>query len=325
MAEQFPILNHAYAAFSSRQMDDSPSQLVHLRNHKALVHIVNAEMARPHEGNYNTILLGIKGALASAYIGGDLVEFETHRRGLTHFIIKHGPPKDPDVLIHLVAGCVVFGKSAIEPTLDMSWTADAASNMYIVNHWLAPSQDLIDLVQLLNSRSCHAAREYMAADRSASQRKLFAPGSILHHAINEPRCKDPTATPWRQLFDTDHHPFLVMYLTLLCLDLETKPRYDQDLAYALIITTIREYRLTRDVGSVMLNYMLLRLHKRDTRRTWRTFQLHHVLLALPEEHQRPILDLFTWFLCLESEPPRVSTADIRLWFRSRIGSRASLC
>ena len=299
---RFPVLLHCFAVFSSRQMAQQCFRAnieltpVSLYHHNIIVKAVNVKISQP-KANYNSILLGMQGALASTFASGNQVEFGIHRRGQSAFLRAYGLPQDFDVMLHLVANSLMFGKAPVEALLEIYGDAVgySPSRQHEVDDFRHSCEEVVALLLQIQERIQKLPASQSAIKWTRSQLRLFQEPSILHYIIRSSVLDHESSNHcWRATFEIAHHPFLVLYLSLLISDTETLPLYQQEMLYGSIIKCIHSSKISKQSGSVPVNWMLLTQFKDQPQRTWKAQQLLYVLLRLSQDSLQLVLRLLLW-------------------------------
>lgn len=323
LVPRFPIVVHGWAACSSRQIDgDKPTTI---RIYNQLVKMVNSELTHPTPANYDSILLGIQGALASSFLAADPIEFELHRRGRQQFLSIYGPPRHPDVMVYVMQNSFLFGRALYglytNPLQEYSTSSPATPENPPMADFdqLVASHQLVNWLQIIYRRSISESREALLELRPATQKDLFEHDSTLHRVLWEPiRIKpipDQSRNPWRKAGYMCHHPFVVLYLTLLHFDYEDKSSQEQEREFGKIATFLTHYPIDREWGASSTSLMLLMTFKEDTDRAWRANHMLHVLMRLSDRRLAMVLEMLAWHLCLDTEPLTVDATNVKEFLR----------
>lgn len=320
LVTRFPVLVHAYTAFSSRQSavcnSDADLAAISLRHHNHLVKVVNHQITKPSPENYAIILLGIQGAMASAFAGGDKVEFAIHRKGQSRFLRMCGIPTDPDLMNHMVANSLMFGRGIIDPLFDDSWdlTPTAitdADRVYDTMELMTSAYELTGLLRTIQCRSV-LSRHELQAIRSENELGLYAPGSVLRYMLREPFDPNRVVSEWREQFDIGHYPFMVIYLTLWQCEMAQESLEAQETEYKSFAQNIRVARIAHTSGPATVNWLLIVKYTHLPERSFRAYRFLQVLLKLSRPHRAVVLALLVWNLSLDMEPPSQAAGTIDL-------------
>lgn len=318
---RFPVAIHWFAACSGRQLD--PTSFMAMRNHNAVVKYVNHEIVHPTPENYNSLLIGISGALTSANLGCDPLEFEVHRRGRALFLRTYGPPEDPEVMVHMIQNSLVLGRlvhgldhDSTQPTgAPLPTDADMhLQDLVIAAHNLVSSLE----ATVLRTRHIQTARDL--ADRTPPHRDLFAPGSRFHAVLRGapfnrlawPARAPPSFGGRRGPPEMSHHAFLIFYLSELVQDIALLPSSAKRTeAYAGLATALRDVKPGHIFASAKSVWIVLSRYKYEPDRAWRAYRSLLVLLRLSAKSHMLVLRLMMWELCLEDEAPGGSVAEVK--------------
>ncbi|GAM91183.1 hypothetical protein ANO11243_092300 [Dothideomycetidae sp. 11243] len=307
LLSRFPLLLHCFTAFSSRYSTHQTAGVTSLYHHNMIIAIVNEQIARPASNNYHTILVGVQGAMASSFAAGNLDEFALHRRGQAQLLRKYGRPDDPDLVVYLVSNSLIFGEAPVNALFDPSSPSQCHDAADLTNLQMY-ADELVDILHGLLSRD--ESRVVMLERRSISQLQLFDRGSVLHRIVYEEPGTNAAASPCRAAFDVACLPFMIVYLTLLQIELDACSPRRQEQVYATILEKMREAKLKPAYGAGLVDWMLLVNFKNDTRRAWQATRLLHVLLRLSMPRRQHILQFLVWNLCLDTEMPYLDLAEV---------------
>lgn len=322
-------MGHWLALLSSFQLDGTKTNMLAIRNHAKIVRMVNQCIGRPQEANdYNTILLGIQAGMSSAFMLGDMTEMNMHIRGREHFLKVYGLPKHPLVMVHIIVDSLGFGPAILGVDSDASLRPDSAINDMEHKVSKSPpwSQDLLtpdtlmdihELATLIESlqRVQSIPEEQLRRQRQPAEQKLFAPGALLQVALTWPLRRALESTKELSFRELDlklaHHPYLVIYLTLLHFDLSYQPSQQQEGEYRTLVD-IFDYHTEMNAwvpASLAINILVR--YKHESNRAWKAVRLLHVLFRLPEDKSRHILHLLIWYVCLDpSIRPPIQDLDV---------------